>query len=516
MKFNSYEFILVFLPVVLTIFFALGRIGQRQVALAWLVAASLGFYAYWNPAYLGLILISILFNFMIGGRIAFAAKHGGGKFLMLAGVAANLGLLGYYKYAHFFVESINTVPGINWQVEKVLLPLAISFFTFQQIAYLVDAWKGEARDYSFLHYCLFVSFFPQLIAGPIVHHKEMMPQFDRARRFTPNASDFAVGLTIFIIGLAKKTLIADELALYADPVFSAVDAGLSVSMIEAWGGVLAYTFQIYFDFSGYSDMAIGLARLFGVHLPLNFFSPYRASSIVEFWRRWHMTLSRFLRDYVYIPLGGNRHGVSRRAVNVLVTMLLGGLWHGAGWNFVIWGGLHGVYLLVNQVWRTAFPNMGRGSMVGALVTWGLTFICVTVAWVFFRAETLSGSKTLISAMFGQGDIYLPEVVMHKLAAFGVLFDMLGVTASHMALYGGKEQVLVLTSAAFVAFLLPNTQQIIGDFHLPQGQVPTNHRPRLTDWLLWQPSAAHAIVVGGMGALGLFALARTSAFLYFNF
>lgn len=276
MKFNSYEFVLVFLPIVVAVFFLLGHKGQRQAAIAWLVAASLGFYAYWNPAYLGLILISILFNFVMGNRIASTVARGGGRAELFLSVAANLALLGYYKYANFFVDSVNTAAGTGWHVETILLPLAISFFTFQQIAYLVDAWNGAARDYNFLHYCLFVSFFPQLIAGPIVHHKEMMPQFDDVRRFTPKLDDFTVGLTIFIIGLAKKTLIADELALYADPVFGAADSGLDVSMIEAWGGVLAYTFQIYFDFSGYSDMAIGLARLFGVHLPLNFFSPYRA------------------------------------------------------------------------------------------------------------------------------------------------------------------------------------------------------------------------------------------------
>lgn len=515
MKFNTYEFILVFLPIVLAVFFMLGRSGQRQAAMAWLVASSLGFYAYWNPAYLGLILVSILFNFIVGGYISRQVMWGSGRALMMLGVAANLALLAYYKYVNFFADSVNIVWGTSWHMEKLLLPLAISFFTFQQIAYLVDAWRGAARDYSFLHYCLFVSFFPQLIAGPIVHHKEMMPQFDDARRFSPHASDFAIGLTIFIIGLAKKALIADELALYADPVFTAADAGLGISMVEAWGGVLAYTFQIYFDFSGYSDMAIGLARLFGIHLPLNFFSPYRAGGIIEFWRRWHMTLSRFLRDYVYIALGGNRHGRPRRIANVMTTMLLGGLWHGAGWNFVIWGGLHGMYLLVNQGWRAAFPNTGR-VWTARFAAWALTFLCVTVAWVFFRAETLGGAQSLLSAMFGQGAIYLPEFMMRLLSPLARLLDMLGVQASHMALYGGKDQLLVLAGAACLAFLLPNTQQIVSAFHQPQGQTPQAQMPRFARWIVWRPSGLQAVIVGALGALCFFALARNSTFLYFNF
>lgn len=515
MKFNSYELILVFLPVVLTVFFMLGRYGMRQAAVAWLVAASLGFYAYWNPGYLGLILVSILFNFILGGAVSHAAQNQHGRALMLFGVAANLGLLGYYKYANFFIESVNAVTGSSLHMDKILLPLAISFFTFQQIAYLVDAWKGAARDYSFLHYCLFVSFFPQLIAGPIVHHKEMMPQFDGSRRFVPRADDFAVGITIFIIGLAKKTLIADELALYADPVFVVADAGMDVSMIEAWGGVLAYTFQIYFDFSGYSDMAIGLARLFGVHLPLNFFSPYRAGSAIEFWRRWHMTLSRFLRDYVYFPLGGNRRGQSRRAVNVMITMLLGGLWHGAGWNFVIWGGLHGSYLMINHTWNTLFPSKGAGRM-RRLASWALTFFCVSVAWAFFRAETLDGALTLLSAMFGQRGIYLPETYIRILGPLVGVLDLLGVEYANMALWGDKKQLLVLFGAAFMAFTLPNTHQIVCAFHQAQGDDPVHPPLRFMRWIRWRPDVTNALTVGALGALCFFALSRTSAFLYFNF
>ena len=246
------------------------------------------------------------------------------------GVGLNLGTLGYFKYANFFVDSLNASIGTSLQLETIILPLAISFFTFQQIAYLVDTSRGETEEHHFLHYALFVTFFPQFIAGPIVHHKEMLPQFTRRQRLTPRARDLAVGSTIFVLGLLKKVVIADGISGYATPAFDAADLGVNLSMAAAWTATLAYTFQLYFDFSGYSDMAIGLARLFGIRLPLNFDAPYRSTSIIDFWHRWHMTLSRFLRDYVYIPLGGNRQGTRRRYVNVMATMLLGGLWHGAG------------------------------------------------------------------------------------------------------------------------------------------------------------------------------------------
>ncbi|HIE55101.1 MAG TPA: MBOAT family protein, partial [Chromatiaceae bacterium] len=353
MLFNSYIFILVFLPLTLVVYFAMGRLGYSRAAIAWLVGASLFFYGWWNPAYLGLILFSILFNYTAGVVMTrIPGEEGQRKKLVLAfGIAINLGLLGYYKYANFFVDSVSYLTGIEWHIETIVLPLAISFFTFQQIAYLVDAYKGETHEYNLLHYCLFVTFFPQLIAGPIVHHKEMLPQFMRDAVYRMRHQDLAIGITIFLVGLFKKVVIADGFASNATPVFQAADAGEVIGFLSAWTGVFSYTMQLYFDFSGYSDMAIGIGRMFGIKLPINFNSPYQALNIIDFWRRWHITLSRFLRDYLYIPLGGNRKGPARRHVNMMVTMLLGGLWHGAGWNFVIWGGLHGSYLVVNHFWR---------------------------------------------------------------------------------------------------------------------------------------------------------------------
>ena len=348
MLFNSYFFICIFLPITLIGFFFLGQRGHHRIAIGWLVGASLFFYGWWNPAYLVLILGSVFFNFsigvLLGNQEAVLSKKG----LLVVGIGANLAALGYFKYANFFVNNFNVVIGSSFHLDTIILPLAISFFTFQQISYLADAYKGEIREYNFLHYSLFVTFFPQLIAGPIVHHKEMLPQFLQDGVYRPEYKNVAIGITIFAIGLFKKVCLADGIAQYATPVFQAADAGVLVSFFEAWGGALAYTFQLYFDFSGYSDMAMGLAWMFGIQLPLNFNSPYKANNIIEFWGRWHMTLSRFFRDYLYIPLGGNKRGKIRQLWNLMITMLLAGLWHGAGWTFVLWGALHGIYLVVES------------------------------------------------------------------------------------------------------------------------------------------------------------------------
>ncbi len=348
MLFNSAVFIFAFLPFVVLFYYFLNRKFTAEISFAFLVLASLFFYGWWNPVYLLLLSASIIGNFYIG-KLIYRRKK---KILLVFGIVLNLASIAYYKYAGFLVFNFAYLTGSNITIDKIVLPLAISFFTFQQIAYLVDVWKAKAKEYNFIHYCLFVTFFPQLIAGPIVHHSEMLPQFEKneLKRIQDN---LAIGISIFAIGLFKKTVIADNLAVYANPIFQQADSGVGVDFFSAWLGTLAYSLQLYFDFSGYSDMAIGLARMFGIILPLNFYSPYKAFSIVEFWRRWHITLSRFLRDYVYIPMGGNQHGRTKKYIFLMSTMLLGGLWHGAGWNFVIWGGLHGLYLIVNHYSR---PN----------------------------------------------------------------------------------------------------------------------------------------------------------------
>jgi len=359
--FNSLEFIFWFLPATLAGFFLLGYLGQYNLAAIFMTLASLFFYAWWNPPYVLLILISIGVNYALGSALGAGEQDNNiarRKLLLAVGIAINIFLLGYYKYANFFADSVNAALSTDWNFGNIVLPLGISFFTFQQIGYLVDAYRGETKGYTIINYGLFVSFFPQLIAGPIVHHKDVMEQFGDKKIYRISWENIAIGLTIFIIGLSKKILIADTVAQYATPVFNAVAEGGSISFYEAWAGALFYTFQLYFDFSGYSDMAIGIARLFGIRLPINFDSPYKAASITDFWRRWHITLSNFLRDYLYIHLGGSRKGELRRNANLIITMLLGGLWHGAGLTFIIWGGLHGLYLAINHQWRSLRQRIG--------------------------------------------------------------------------------------------------------------------------------------------------------------
>ena len=347
MLFNSYVFIFFFLPLTFFIYFFLGKrnsLGSK----AFLVFASLFFYSWWNIAYLPLILTSMGVNYLLGRHLAVQKKKKSsfdGRLLLTLGILFNLGLLGYYKYADFFLENINTLLNTHWGLLHLALPLAISFYTFQQIAYLVDSYRNETREYDFLNYAVFVTFFPQLIAGPIVHHAEMMPQFANEKNRRINYQHIAAGLFVFAIGLFKKVVIADTFAQWANIGF---DQAPTLTMIDAWATSLSYTFQLYFDFSGYTDMAIGAALLFNIKLPINFNSPYKALSIQDFWRRWHITLSRFLRDYLYIPLGGNRSSKHRIYLNLFLTFLLGGIWHGAGWTFVLWGALHGAAMMLHR------------------------------------------------------------------------------------------------------------------------------------------------------------------------
>jgi D-alanyl-lipoteichoic acid acyltransferase DltB (MBOAT superfamily) len=417
MLFNSPEFLFGFLPVVLAAFFAVAR-ASTAAAAAWLVAASLFFYGWWDPRYLALLLASIAFNFAVGSRLARAHAAGGGpasRATLALGIGANLALLGYYKYAGFLVATVDRLAGAGLPVPEIVLPLGISFFTFTQIAYLVDAWRGEAADYNPVHYALFVTYYPHLIAGPILHHREMMPQFADAAVYRFDRAAFALGLTIFLLGLAKKVILADGFSPYAREAFAAADAGAELTFFAAWAGALAYTLQLYFDFSGYSDMAVGLAKMMRIDLPVNFRSPYKAASIIDFWRRWHITLSRFLRDYLYLPLGGNRRGPARRYANLMLTMLLGGLWHGAGWTFVFWGGLHGLYLVVNHGWRTAAarlpPMPAPAYALGRGAGWALTFLAVVVGWVFFRADTFAGALGMLAGMAGANGALLPDQLL---------------------------------------------------------------------------------------------------------
>lgn len=442
MLFNSYEFILAFLPGTLVVFFLLARL-DAGLARLFLLVASFGFYAWWSVEYGLLIVATILVNHAFGRAIQARSdtssrigdESGGTRLLALA-VGLNLALLGYFKYRDFFVANVNAVTGADWPMARLVLPLAISFHTFQQIAYLVDSRRRRVRQPGLAHYALFVLFFPQLIAGPIVHHHQLLPQLENRRMYRFDAGAFAAGTCFFVLGLAKKLLIADPLATVADPLFDAAQQQ-PPSLAQAWVAVLAYALGLYFDFSGYSDMAIGLARMFGVRLPYNFDSPYRAPSIIEFWRRWHITLSNWLRDYLYIPLGGNRHGPWRRQLNLAVTMLLGGLWHGASWTFVAWGLLHGGYLAVNHVWRALGARHGVPALPLPLA-WSLTMLAVCIGWVFFRSTDFGQATALVAGLAGWNGLYADA-----------LASVLG---------PGKTMTLVL--AAVIALLLPNTQRLV--------------------------------------------------------
>jgi len=517
MLFNSHIFIFIFLPITLIGFYWIGGRGHHRVALSWLVATSLFFYSWWNPAYLVLFLFSILFNYAVGVNLSQMQDKNGmhkAKFILVVGIAVNLGLIGYFKYANFFVDSVNDLSNSNWHLDTIILPLAISFYTFQQIAYLVDAYRGLTREYNFLHYCLFVTFFPQLIAGPIVHHREMLPQFAQEKVYRLETINLAVGITIFFIGLFKKVVIADNIAEYATPVFIAADAGEQLTFLLAWTGTFAYTLQLYFDFSGYSDMAIGLARMFGIILPLNFNSPYQATNIIDFWRRWHITLSRFLRDYLYFPLGGNRQGLIRRHINLLLTMLLGGLWHGAGWTYVVWGGLHGVYLIINHLWRGLCPWSLQYWWLTAFSRL-LTLLVVMIAWVFFRAETFDGALNILSAMGN-----LPKTLHGFLGPLETLLSYIGIRFEGD--YLGWEHYQSFGWFVFwltIIWFWPNTQQLMSRYEpVLREHVASDQKPLLL-WvqnIKWQLSTFWALIMGGVAVLTLLSLNQMSEFLYFQF
>jgi len=397
--FNSYEFIFIFLPITFFIYFYLNHKRLTEASKGFLVFNSLFFYSWWNINYLPIILSSMLFNYSVGNSLS---KHSGTdhykfskKSILTFGIIANIALLGYFKYMDFFIENINFATGSDFDLLHLALPLAISFFTFQQIAYLVDSYRQETKEYDFLNYALFVTFFPQLIAGPIVHHKEMMPQFAKARNKVKNYKNIALGFFIFSIGLFKKVVIADTFAIWATKGF---DTATTLNLFEAWSTSLSYTFQLYFDFSGYTDMAIGIALLFNIKLPINFNSPYKAIDIQDFWRRWHITLSKFLKDYVYIPLGGNRKGEFKTYNNLLATFIIGGIWHGAGWTFVFWGFLHGIALVIYRAWSKL------GFKLWTWLAWLITFNFINLAWVFFRAKEWDDAIKVLSSMFVLSEI----------------------------------------------------------------------------------------------------------------
>lgn len=467
MLFNSFEYLLIFLPATLAIYFAITCRARSATAKIWLVAASLGFYSWWGWVYLPLIMCSIVVNYGAGTALCSKSlSQPVRRGILFGGIALNLALLGYFKYANFVVDNLNGLSGTDIRLPSIALPLAISFFTFQKIAYLVDSFRSETVGYNFIDYSLFVTFFPQLIAGPIVHHKDVVPQFADKANLRPDDKNIATGLCILSIGLFKKVLISDSFAEYANLGF---DSATTLNCLAAWVTSLSYTFQLYFDFSGYTDMAIGSALLFNIKLPMNFNSPYRSLDIQEFWRRWHITLSRFLRDYVYIPLGGNRRSETTTYLNLFLTFLIGGLWHGASWMFVIWGAMHGAAIVIHRLWSR------YGVAMAGPLAWFLTFSFVNVTWIFFRARDMSSATRVLSGMTRVLD-----------GSIGKLFEMQQRRATLFLIFAF---VIVLTAKTTISFCTEGDERV-------------------------------SVVSGAALAISLiamsFATAGASQFLYFNF
>lgn len=443
MLFNSYIFIFAFLPVMLVGFYALKRMGYFRASKIFLVLGSLFFYGYWKLSYLPILLLSMGVNYFFALKINHSCRGGGiRKRWLIVGVSFNLLLLGGFKYTDFIFSNLNSL-GASLPLPHILLPLALSFVTFQQIAFLVDTYRSEEiKRIDWLDYSLFITFFPQLIAGPIVHHKEMMPQFASLLSKGREMIDwerFARGLFIFSIGLFKKVVIADQFGVWANNGFSYVQKGGILNFFESWATSLSYTFQLYFDFSGYCDMAIGIALFFGITLPINFNSPYKASNIKEFWKRWHMTLGRFLTEYLYIPLGGNKKGFPRELVNVFIVFTLSGIWHGAGWGFIIWGVLHAIAMIIQRVYRYALKSVFGieeiRSKVYIVFCWILTFNFINLSWVFFRSESVSGAVDLIKGMVGEGGVVLPKVFQRffEYGNFGNMFSITNISKINFVL-----------------------------------------------------------------------------------
>jgi D-alanyl-lipoteichoic acid acyltransferase DltB (MBOAT superfamily) len=504
MLFHSAEFLIAFLPAVFAVYLLLAHLKCKKGIVIWLTVASLAFYGWGAPQWLALITGSILANFLIGRIVCpnrLKLPYRLRLAIVIAGIGANLSVLAHFKYGGFLIENLNRLFRTDWSHGETPLPLALSFFTFTQIAYLVDTYRGETKRYTLLDYSFFVTFFPHLIAGPVVQHKEIMPQLEKDGAFRVRWDNLQVGLGIFGVGLFKKLVLGDGSGEYVSPFFRAAANGDWVSTPEAWIGILAYTFQIYFDFSGYSDMAIGLSRLFGIQLPLNFNSPYRSTSIIEFWRRWHISLSRFLRNYLYIPLGGNQRGTGSQYTNLIITMVLGGLWHGASWNFVIWGLLHGTFLVINHGFRSFVRTFSLGNYVdtriGRATGWALTMLAVISGWVFFRAPDLPSAQRI----------------------FAMLFRDAQQVSLAPSLYSEGVPILWLCSMLIVCLTLPNTQEYFANYRPAlDATMELGQRGHVPLRIAWSPKFRHGLVVGLLIFLGVQRIFRgaPSEFLYFNF
>lgn len=492
MLFNSSYFIFIFLPIVVFFFYAITGKFSVTASILWLFICSLFFYAWWDASFVLVLLLSICTNYSLSLLIvaSLSKNNRAARLFFIAGILFNLSLIGYFKYSNFIVNNVNLFFNNNLALDNVILPLGISFFTFQQIAYLSDCYRGTIKPSKILPYSLFVSFFPQLVAGPIVRFQTITPQLTSKYLSKLNYVNLSKGLSFFIIGLFKKVILADTIAVISNAVFHQASIGNPVGLYHSWAGALAYTFQLYFDFSGYCDMAIGLGLLFNIKLPVNFNSPYKATSVIDFWRRWHITLSYFLRDYLYIPLGGNRKGLNRRNANLMATMLLCGLWHGASWTFIAWGGLHGILILINHAYRylTTKFNFLECFNRNALLSRSITFITVTFAWVLFRAESFQATSIIWNGMLG--------------------------------FYGVEPQLpyywlTLLVALALIVFGAPNSQTYLR-YDSPS-KVGLQQYNTIFSKLNWKPSLLHFLFIGLLLVTALGAMVRNvTEFLYYQF
>ncbi len=542
MLFNSTEFLFAFLPLTLFGFYLLGTIS-RTWALGWIVLASLVFYAWWRPVNVLIIAPSIAVNFALA-RILLRLNEKEGsrdasKAVLLLGIAFNVAFLGFFKYTDFISGAINDVFGANLVLRHIILPLGISFITFQKIAFLIDVQAGRVRSFTLRDYCIFVLFFPQLIAGPIVHYREMMPQFHAAPcRF--NTENIAVGLTLLLFGLFKKVVFADNIALFVTPIYEHSAAEGGTTFLRAWMAAIGFTLQVYFDFSGYSDMALGLARFFGIRLPQNFDSPLRASSIIDFWLRWHMTLTRFLTAYIYNPLtlwltrrrlakglagfGGRNTTVGAFAYLLmfptLLTMFISGLWHGAGYGFVIWGLLHGLYLTINHGWRVIAGQIWRDRRnyirIMEPVGFLLTFLSVTAAMVFFRSTTLTSAIDLVKGIIGLNGIGLPQTLLDHLGPLAERLHAVGVAAEPWSIQDFAKTTIWIFFLMFVALACPNTLQILARYEPALGVTSQSAKLPTDSMIEWNASLPWAIAVSAVAAIAIVSIGGPSEFLYWQF
>ena len=485
MVFSSHAF-LVFMLVLLAVYGLVSRFAPRHCK-ALLVVASLVFYGFWIPKYLILLGLSLGFNYAVSAGLTAPGDNPRKRWLLRIGVATNLSLIAYYKYLDLLIGGVNGLFELSLPLQQIVLPIGISFFTFQQIAYLVDVAEGKTTRASPLDYVFIIVFFPHLIAGPVVLQEHLLPQVRAKHDWRLRADQVGLGLALFSLGLFKKTVLADNIGRYADAIFITAQT-TAVGTLDAWMGAIAYSFQIYFDFSGYSDMAVGLAFLWGLRLPMNFYSPYKADSIIEFWRRWHISLSSFLRDYLYIRLGGNRHGFPRTMMALLATMLLGGLWHGAGLQFLVWGGLHGAYLVINHCWRR-FGGPALPKLLGVL----LTYVAVCIAWLYFRAGSVAEANQFVAAMAGMGAAESFTPTSRGVVTFVWLYFL-------------------------IAWALPNTVQLFAAHHV---FLPSRAFAKALDAApatIWSYrfTRAWAALTALLFTIGWFAISNLSPFLYFQF